>query len=199
MEEARVTRQGSALVPLDGPGEEAIRGFPEGTLLKVKITRPRSRRHNGFFHVCIQEAYDVWPRSHEFQPVSWEHLRAWLLVRAKHHHVMTLELTDEQIKLVGPVVRAFKEFMAEDDEDAFIFTGIRGNALIAMRPKTLRFSAVDQHWFQPIAEEVFGILKEEGGFDVQLHYEQWKAKNEQANRQDGASGDDVGPGGSSEE
>ncbi len=195
MEEARVTRQGSALVPLDGPGEEAIRAFPEGSLLKVKITRPRSKKHNGFFHVCIQEAYDVWPRSHEFQPVSWKHLRAWLLVKAKHAHVMTLELTDDQIKLVGPVIRAFKEFMSEDDEDQFIFTGIRGNALIAMRPKTLSFAAVDQHWFQPIADEVFATLKEEAGFDVEEHYQEWKKRNEQANNEAGTSGEDGEPGG----
>lgn len=176
MEEVRVTRQGSTLVPLDGPGEEAIRTFPQGAILKAKITRPRSQTHNGFFHVVIQEAFDVWPRSHAFQPNDWKHLRAWLLCKAKHCDVMTVELSDEEAKLLRPVLAAFKSFF-EQDAERHLFVGIKGGGLIAMRPKTLSFAAVDQHYFQPIADEVFGLLMSEAGFDVEVHKKAWEERN----------------------
>ena len=64
-------------------------------------------QHRRFFAV-IKAAHDHWPESHPFQPDSSEHLRAWLLVRAKHCDIKSFDMTNdasEAAKLL-PIITA---------------------------------------------------------------------------------------------
>lgn len=174
MEELLVTRRGSTLVPLDEDAENRLREFAVGAILKAKITRPRSPEHNSFFHVCIQEAFWKWPRDHpQFQPDDWKHLRAWLLCKAGHCQKMVVTVSSGEEKLLKPIIQAFRSFF-ETDKERYIWVGIKDHALMAVRPLSLKYSDVDQHWFQPIADRVFDILQTEGNFNVDEHHRKWQ-------------------------
>jgi hypothetical protein len=161
------------LVPLDAESEEKLEEFPAGSILKAKVTRPRSQVHNAFFHVFIQEVFDKWPRSHDFQPDEWKHLRAWLLCKAGHCEKMTVVISEDERHIINPIIKAFRTFFGTD-KDRYTFVGIKGSALIAMRPSSLKYEDVDQHWFQPIAEKVFEIIEEETGMKADEHHKRWQ-------------------------
>jgi len=58
----------------------AVTGIKANEALRAKMTRRRSVQQNEFFHALIKAAFDN-QRSGPQLP-SWEHLKAWLLIRA---------------------------------------------------------------------------------------------------------------------
>lgn len=173
MKDIFVTRRGSTLLPLNGEEEEKLRTFGAGKVLRAKVTQPRSVPHNAFFHVCIQEAYEVWPKNHRFTPDDWKHLRSWLLCKAGHCSKMVVSISDEEARLIAPIIKAFGSWFGEDKE-RHIWCDIRNNAIIAIRPLSIAFDDVDENHFTPIAERVYQILQMEGGFDVDEHKRKWE-------------------------
>ena len=57
---------------------------------KAVRSLPQHRRLFGL----IRAAHMHWPEAHDFQPLSEEHLRKWLLAKAGHHTVKTMTLSD---------------------------------------------------------------------------------------------------------
>lgn len=184
MEELRVTRKGGALIPLDHDSERKLAGFPAGAVLKAKITRPRSKVHNAFFHVFLQEVFDQWPETHHFQPSSYEELRAWLLVKADHCEKMVVTISPDEQRLLSPIIKAFRTFFGTD-RDRFTWVGIKGNALMALRPLSLKYEDVDQHWFAPLADRVFAIVEDETGMKADDHHKAWQERNNSSSQSHG--------------
>jgi hypothetical protein len=63
-------------------------------------------QHRRFFGL-VKAAYDQWPENHQFDPDNEDHLRAWLLVKAKHRTIKEFLLdgdTDEAARLIPFVV-----------------------------------------------------------------------------------------------
>ncbi len=173
MRDLFVVRQGSTLLPLNGEEEAKLIEFPRGKVLRAKVTQPRSVPHNSFFHVVCQEAFPKWPKEHRFQPDDWKHLRSWLLCMADHCSRMVVTISDEEARLIAPIIKAFTSWFGEDKE-RHIWCDIRRNAIIAVRPLSIKFDDVDEHAFLPIAERVYGILMKEAGFDVAEHKRRWE-------------------------
>lgn len=48
----------------------------------------RSYQQHKRFFALIKAYFEHWPESHSFQPDCEEHLRAWVLVKAKHRNVV---------------------------------------------------------------------------------------------------------------
>ena len=72
--------------------------------------KPRSNDHHRRFFGLVRAVFHHWPEALEFQPDNEEHLRAYLLVKAKHRTIKTFYLSDENIAdecaRVVPIVSA---------------------------------------------------------------------------------------------
>lgn len=69
--------------------------------------KPRSIDQHRRFFGLVRACFDHWPESHEFQPDNEEHLRAYLLVKAKHRSIkeFVIDKADDVARLL-PIVTA---------------------------------------------------------------------------------------------
>ncbi len=72
--------------------------------------KPRSIDHHRRFFGLVRALFHHWPERMTFQPDNEEHLRAFLLVKAKHRTIKTFYLTSDEIAdecaKVVPIVTA---------------------------------------------------------------------------------------------
>lgn len=61
--------------------------------------KPRSVDQHRRFFGLIKAAFHHWPEQHSFQPDNEEHLRAWLLVKAKHRKIHSFAFSDGAAEL----------------------------------------------------------------------------------------------------
>lgn len=178
MRDVFLVRNGSSLIPLGPEDQEMLEEFPQRKPLRAKVTQPRSVPHNGFFHVLIQEAFDIWPKSHKAKPRDWKHLRAWLLVEADHCRHEEVEIGDDvPPEAVNVIVRAMRQF--HDEEDRFYWFFVNKGILHMYRPLTIRFAEVGEEDFRLISEKVFKIIYDVTGLDAdERHAEFLKANPE---------------------
>ena len=73
-----------------------------------RIKARSTEQHRRFFGL-VAATFHNWPEKHKFQPENPEHLRAWLLVRAKHCIIKSFFLegdADQSAKLIPFVFAA---------------------------------------------------------------------------------------------
>lgn len=58
--------------------------------------RRSTEQHRRFFGL-VRAVYHHWPEAMEFQPDNEDHLRAYLLVKAKYRTIKTFYMTDESV------------------------------------------------------------------------------------------------------
>lgn len=110
----------------------------------------RSPEHHKRFFAVIAAAYQHWPESHDFQPANAEHLRAWLLCKAKWCNVQT-----------GTVDSFISG--SHKTEAGFSFRFRAGTLVHEYRPKSINWEKMDQRTFSPIAQAVDEIIEAEIG------------------------------------
>ncbi len=110
----------------------------------------RSPEHHARFFAVIAAAYHHWPDAHDFQPANAEHLRAWLLCKAKHCDVMT---SAPEAFLRGSFKHA----------GGFCFRYVSGGLVHEYTPRTINWEKMDQRAFSPIAQAVDEIIEAEIG------------------------------------
>lgn len=122
--------------------------------------KPRSIAQHRRFFAVVAAAFDHWPHGHAFQPDSAEHLRAWLLVRAKHCVIKTFHLTEDATELarVLPVITAI--MLGKHS-----WTRANGNELLVCVPMSIAFDAVGHNEFGSISATVGEIIRSETGLD----------------------------------
>jgi hypothetical protein len=173
VEEILAVRRESVLVPLGPDDEEKVRSFPFGRHLKLKITQPRSVPHNAFFHVFVQEAYDIWPAGKKTKLRDWKHLRAWLLVKAGYCKHEEIDVGDASLEVINTIVTGLRKF--HDDDDRYYWYHPIGTVLHMWRPLSLKFESIDEHDFVPLAEEIYRIIFENTGLDADERHKEWIA------------------------
>lgn len=124
----------------------------------AKVRSPQDHRR---LFGLIAKAYLHWPETHEFQPASAEHLRAYLQCKAGHFIstpvFVELELFPEDKRDVASrlvalaVEAAVKAALSEGD---FAFTRVHGDAIAVFRPKSIAWATLDQRQFVPIRESI---------------------------------------------
>ena len=125
----------------------------------VKIRSPQD--HNRFFAV-IARAYECWPESHEHQPSSAEHLRAYLLVSAGYHDVATVDLswvTQDKNLLTLARLNVEASIAAGLARGDYVFTRPRGDIVEVLRPKSIAWAALGQKEFGPIRQACEEIIE----------------------------------------
>lgn len=124
------------------------------------MTKPRSiDQHNRFF-ALVAALYDNWPERHPFQPDNAEHLRAWLLVKAGHRVIATLDLEGMTQEAVGNIpVIAMALFRKH------IWAWVDKGKLKVCAAKSISIygkEALSHDEFQGVNDSVDGVIRELG-------------------------------------
>ena len=115
----------------------------------------------------FRAAFDNWPEQHAFQPSSAEHLRAWLLCKARWFTVETHELSDDPTMREKMV--AFGEALIDGvnkqakESTEFRFGRWHGSSYAVFSPRTIAWGPVGQKEFGPVREAVSEIIALEVG------------------------------------
>ena len=138
--------------------ETAKEEIPVGEVLRAQFTRRRSSPENRLLHGAIKSAYDNQRGGPLYgdEEGGWLKLRAWLLVEAGHCH--TYEFPDGALDK-----RAVIALKARDNaEGIHSFWTLKQStgAITCKTPRTIRFSVVSHHDFQPVKTEILRLLTE---------------------------------------
>lgn len=132
--------------------------------------------HRRFF-ALIRAAFEQWPLNHEFQPLSAEHLRAWLLCKVRYHQIEMIDVgtdifdgLDADTKaLVDFVVRSavHRSIEAATRESGFAFDKPYGSGIAIFRPKSIDFESMDQKDFGELRQAVEEVIESIIGVDAE--------------------------------
>jgi len=128
----------------------------------MRDRRPALRslaQHKRFFSV-IAAAFNHWPESHNFQPDSSEHLRAWILCRAGHRTVTTFHLEDDAqtfAKVVPMIIATVLH------KHAWCWS--KGSDLFVCVPQSIAFDKMDHKAFCKVCDDVDEVIRVETGLD----------------------------------
>lgn len=122
--------------------------------------KPRSiDQHRRFFGV-IRAAYHHWPESVSFQPDNEEHLRAWLLVKAKHRTIKTFHLpadASDSAALIPVVIATML------GKHAWAWS--KGTDLFVCVPESIAFDKIGHNAFCVLNDDVDAVIRAETGLD----------------------------------
>lgn len=127
------------------------------------MTKPRSIDQHRRFFAVLAAIHSHWPEKHPFQPDSAEHLRAWLLVKAKHCVINTYYMNEdasEAAKLL-PIITATML-------RKHCWCRARGNELHVCVPLSISIHGPDSigHTeFCKINDDVDDVIRAETGLD----------------------------------
>lgn len=158
MIELWVKRLGDMLQPASSADLEKLRDLPDGVSIKIRAaTDSRSSRHHRLFFAAIAKAFFNWPESHEFQPKDDEHLRAWLLCKARYCTIETHELQDASMaEIVSDIVG-----QSLNDTKPHGFAVYNNNLVYVLKPKSIAWEKLQQKEFNKISQDISDILKAE--------------------------------------
>lgn len=118
--------------------------------------RHRSQAAHNHLFAIIASAWKLWPTDHPFQPEDPEHLRAYLLVKARHFDKLDVKCKSaDAIGLktqLDAVIRAFC-----DGKPPLIHAYPWG--LRVFKPRSISYAAADRKVFNAVSETVFEILE----------------------------------------
>ena len=118
--------------------------------------------HRHFFAI-INEAWKQWPESAQFQPEDAEHLRAYLLVKAKHCDRLDVRCRNsDAISLRMQIDALLRSYGDGKPPLMHVYSwGIR-----VFRPRSISYAACDRKTFQAVSETVFEIIEDALGVKI---------------------------------
>lgn len=145
-----LSRGGSIYEAIDAALVEA--GLSSGPSRSV----PQHRR----FFAFIRAAYTHWPEKHPFQPDNSEHLRKWLLIKAKHrvineYHVG--ERPDEFARLLPIISRQML--------GTYCWAWTKDGVLYVCTAKSIAFDKASHAEFTRLVKQVEDVFRSETGID----------------------------------
>lgn len=132
----------------------------------VALRKSRSPKAHRFFFAMIQKAFDNWPERHDFQPDNPEHLRAWLLVKAKYRTIVNEPLEANAITI--DQMADFVSKALETSREKYTFVTIHNGAIVILAPRSIDWATLDEKEFQPVSNAVLGVIEAEAGIQVEL-------------------------------
>lgn len=125
------------------------------------MNKPRSLNQHKRFFGLIDALFSSWPETYEaFCPDNRDHLRAWLLVKAKHRTIKTFHLPDDagDAAALVPVVIAT---MLNKHSWAWS----KGRELFVCVPESIAFDKLGHQAFCALNDDVDAIIRTELGID----------------------------------
>jgi len=124
------------------------------------MKRPRStEQHRRFFGV-VKAAFDNWPEAHRFRPDSPEHLRAWLLVKAKHSSIKTFHVGKNEADEVARLLPIIAAMMLH----RYCWCRTDGVSSVAVCvPESIAFDKLEHVAFCKLCDDVEAVIESETG------------------------------------
>jgi hypothetical protein len=177
MKEVFLAVQKSALVAVNEDGEEALAGYPAGTVVRVRISQTRSNPHNNFFFAFLKEVFSNWPETHKFQPKDYnDHLRAWLLVKGGFSEIFESELMPD-LKTAGLAAMLLTAMLKRFTKGKPVWMKIEGRKISAAWPQSIAFDKMDEEEFKRVTTIIFAVIYAETGMKVEEYYDEWQIKH----------------------
>lgn len=175
-----VVRSGG-IFPLDAAGSAALTRFKPNALINVKISRRRSLPHHNFFFAFLSEVFQNWPavdprgNAMPIYPDSAEHLRAWLIVKAKWIDYIEFQVASrEEAIAMGNILHAL--FLADRAKGFYKWVKWEGSIIKIASPKTIRMEEMDEAAFTSLSEKVFGLIEDYTGIKVDESKARWETE-----------------------
>jgi hypothetical protein len=116
---------------------------------------PRNQARHNLFFAILPKAFENWPTTYEeFQPMSTEHLRKWLIYKAGW-------CTMRELAIDGPhkpiVVAALQFFVASGNQEVFFKT--TSKSVREYRPKSIAWSKCKEAEFRKILDASAEIIE----------------------------------------
>ncbi len=165
--------RGDALIPNSEDAEEALRSYPFGVQLRVKVTQTRSLPHHRFYWAFLAHVFPHWPEHHKHPLRDEDHLHAWLAVYVDWCEEFTSELMPD-LKTAGLAATMVIAFVKKISGDKPFWLRIDGNKVTARWPKSIAFSRMDEEEFKRFTTRVFTAIYEKVGIDIDEYYEKWQ-------------------------
>lgn len=114
-------------------------------------------QHRRLFGLC-KAAFMHWPETSEFHPQNEEHLRKWLIAKAGHHTVHTIEIGDFSHTAILRVVEA-----AMTAAGAYAFTKSVAGKIYVFAPKSIAFDKLSHKAACKLFDEIGAVIETEMG------------------------------------
>lgn len=155
---------GKSLIPAEKEAEGLLASVGPGSLVRVKITKPRRVKHHRFFFATIANYFENWPVQHSFVPENEEHLRAWATCKAKYYTILGERLHQND----GDALRMadFVEKAMRLNRKKYSFVTIHNGSIVLLTPRSVDWETLDEMAFRPIADSILEVLASESGIPV---------------------------------
>ena len=120
--------------------------------------KPRSIDQHRRLFALIKAAHDHWPEAHSFQADNAEHMRAWLLVKAKHRTVKTFYLSEDASESARLIPFVIASMLGK-----YAWAWADGNTLRVCVPDTIAFDKCPHGLFCGICDAVADVILREAG------------------------------------
>ena len=127
----------------------------------VAMSKPRSIDQHRRFFGLIAAAFHHWPESYKkFQPDSAEHLRAWLLVKAKRRTIKTFHMHDDASDTAALIPIVISMMTGKHS-----WAWAKGNDLYVCVPESIAFDKCTHAEFCKLNDDVDEVIRVETGLD----------------------------------
>lgn len=129
--------------------------------------KPRSVEQLRRFFGVLRAMFHHWPESSEFRPESEEHLRKWVLVKAKHREAtdIPVDWTEDQPGLARLTSLAIEAAIKAAGAFAFVRAHPEGGLVRVFCAKSIAFGNLGQADFNRLNDEVEAVYQAETGLD----------------------------------
>lgn len=127
-----------------------------GKAVKVAITKQRSVRQNNMFHALVQAAHDNQRAGPQCE--TWEHLKAWLLIRAGHCHEQRIPLGNMSAAAATQIMAPLASFTRRVTPVIEYVHDRKRNELVMRSAKSWKFSEADHERATEVLDRVIAII-----------------------------------------
>lgn len=165
MPEFLARKRKGVIVPHDDDLEE-FEKIPEGTIIKVKTTNPRSRPHLGLFFGAMKCAFDNWPSGEEFQPETVEHLRQFCEIKSGHRMALTVALTGGK-GFIKNLSAAIAHAQGTGTKQKYVFLTNTAKDVYVITARSIAYDKLSQEEFNTVSSRVSEVLREHTGIGLE--------------------------------
>jgi hypothetical protein len=115
---------------------------------------PRNAERHKLFFAILKPALEQWPHGAVFEPISTEHLRAWLLYKSGWCNIRELEIGGPAKKSAIAAVRYFL-----DDKDRYRFFTDTARGIREYTPKSIAWNRCKEAEFKRILDESGALIE----------------------------------------
>ena len=129
--------------------------------------KPRSLEQLRRFFGVLRAMKFHWPETAEFQPDNEEHLRKWVLIKARHRETTDIPVffAENELGLTRETAVVIEGALKAAGAFAFVRSHPNGGMVRVYKAKSIAFDKLGQAEFNKLNDEVEAVYKSETGLD----------------------------------